>query len=163
MSKKFVSGIDLGTTNSVLAYAPLDGDSADVQLLSMPMVVDASTIENHNSLPSFLYLATEQEASGQSLEVPWSDDQRYAVGPYARRRAARGGEHRFSARHDFGAGRNNRALWSRLHGFAPRELGSIDALSSVGKPRGATGHSATLHYRDLHRAWLLIARERIAG
>jgi molecular chaperone DnaK (HSP70) len=88
MSKQFVIGIDLGTTNSVLAYASLEGETAEVQLLSMPMVVDASTIENHNSLPSFLYLATEQEASGKSLELPWSDDQRFAVGPYARRRAA---------------------------------------------------------------------------
>ena len=88
MSKQFVIGIDLGTTNSVLAYASLESETAEVQLLSMPMVVDASTIENHNLLPSFLYLATEQEASGKSLELPWSDDQRFAVGPYARRRAA---------------------------------------------------------------------------
>ena len=88
MSKQFVIGIDLGTTNSVLAYASLESETAEVQLLSMPMIVDASTIENHNSLPSFLYLATEQEASGKSLELPWSDDQRFAVGPYARRRAA---------------------------------------------------------------------------
>ena len=38
---KYVIGIDLGTTNSVLAYAPLDADRPQVEVLPIPQLVAA--------------------------------------------------------------------------------------------------------------------------
>jgi molecular chaperone DnaK (HSP70) len=36
MPAQFVIGIDLGTTNSVLAYSPLNADQPEVQILPIP-------------------------------------------------------------------------------------------------------------------------------
>ena len=46
MSPQYVIGIDLGTTNSVLAYAPLDGDEPRLELLPIPQLVAAGTTES---------------------------------------------------------------------------------------------------------------------
>lgn len=87
MSAEYVIGIDLGTTNSVLAYAPLAAERAQVQLLPLPQLTAAGTVESRTMLPSFLYLADESEAESGSLDLPWgrSID---VVGEWARRRAA---------------------------------------------------------------------------
>lgn len=87
MESKYVIGIDLGTTNGVIAYAPLDESGADVRLLEVPQLVAANTVESRKSLPSFLYLASEHEADG-ALDVPWESGRRFAVGEYARRQGA---------------------------------------------------------------------------
>jgi hypothetical protein len=81
---KYVIGIDLGTTNSVLAYAPLDAERPQVEVLAIPQNVAAS-VERMTTLPSFLYLAPEHE---QGLDLPWGDAPRFVVGEGARRRAA---------------------------------------------------------------------------
>ena len=66
MSKRaqFAVGIDLGTTNSVVAFTRLEDGSASVlspiELLPIPQVVAPSTVENRPALPSFLYLAPSQ-------------------------------------------------------------------------------------------------------
>jgi len=88
MSAKYVIGIDLGTTNSVLAYAPLDAEQPRLELLPIPQLVAAATTESRTGLPSFLYLASQQEAAGGSLDKPWASGREYAVGEYARRQAA---------------------------------------------------------------------------
>ncbi|MCA9122961.1 MAG: Hsp70 family protein [Planctomycetaceae bacterium] len=88
MTARYVLGIDLGTTNSVLSYAALDADAAEVKLLEIPQLVTASTTELRSALPSFTYLATEQEASDGGLDLPWSESRRFAVGEYARNRSA---------------------------------------------------------------------------
>lgn len=89
MSAKYIIGIDLGTTNSVLAYAPLGEDQASVTLMSIPQLVSAGTIESRDSLPSFAYLANEAEVSEGSLDLDWQEGSSYAVGEMAR---VRGGE-----------------------------------------------------------------------
>ncbi len=88
MAAQYIIGIDLGTTNCVLAYAPLDGDAPEVRLLDIPQLVAAGTVEARPSLPSFLYLATPHEAAGGALDLPWAADQTFAVGEYARRQGA---------------------------------------------------------------------------
>ncbi|WP_442484813.1 Hsp70 family protein [Aeoliella sp. SH292] len=87
MTAKYVIGIDLGTTNCVLAYAPLDSDAPQVELLPIPQLVAAGTIDQRKSLPSFLYIAPEHEAQG-GLDLPWASGRKYAVGEYARRQGA---------------------------------------------------------------------------
>mgnify|MGYP005831917585 CR=1 FL=1 len=87
-STRYVVGIDLGTTNSVLAYAPLEADEPRIETLPIPQLVAPSTIESHGALPSFAYLAAQSEAAGGALDLPWAAGRRYAVGRYARRQAA---------------------------------------------------------------------------
>jgi len=88
MVGKYVVGIDLGTTNSVLGYAPLDGENPQVELLPIPQLTDSGTLESRAMLPSFVYLAAEHEASGGALDLPWAAGRRFAVGQWARRRGA---------------------------------------------------------------------------
>lgn len=88
MSAQYVLGIDLGTTNCVLAYAPLDAESPQVQLLDIPQLVSPGTIESRKSLPSFIYLANKHEATGGAFDLPWADERQFAVGELARRQAA---------------------------------------------------------------------------
>lgn len=88
MTAKFVLGIDLGTTNSVLSYTALDAEAADVKLFDIPQLVAADTTESRTALPSFTYLTTEQEGSDGGLDLPWAESRSFAVGEYARARAA---------------------------------------------------------------------------
>ncbi len=88
MASRFSIGIDLGTTNSVLAYVPLGQGAPKAQLLPMPQLVAPGTIEAQPSLPSFLYLGTEAEQKSRTLAMSWEKGSSIAVGTYARRQAA---------------------------------------------------------------------------
>jgi hypothetical protein len=88
MTAQYVIGIDLGTTNSVLAYAALEGERPKIELLPIPQLVSAGTVESSFSLPSFLYLAPDHESKGGGLDVPWHQQANIAVGEFARRQSA---------------------------------------------------------------------------
>jgi molecular chaperone DnaK (HSP70) len=84
---RYVVGIDLGTTNSALAYvdttAGPDKEPAPVHF-SIPQVVQQGTIEERPLLPSFLYLPGDKEQPAGSLRLPWAKDRDFAVGEFAR-------------------------------------------------------------------------------
>jgi len=81
---KWVLGIDLGTTNSVLAYAPLEEEEPALRLLPVPQLVAAGTVEARSMLPSFLYLASPHETGGGAFDLPWASGRDFAVGELAR-------------------------------------------------------------------------------
>ncbi len=87
MLPKYTIGIDLGTTNSVLAYALLE-EKPQIKLLKIPQLVAPRTIDSQPSLASFTYLANDAEASEQALDLAWSTDRNYAIGQFARVRSA---------------------------------------------------------------------------
>lgn len=87
MTAKYVIGIDLGTTNCVVAYTALDAEQPKTELLPLPQLVAPGTIEARRSLPSFLYLADESEANG-ALDLPWAHGRDFAVGEFARLQGA---------------------------------------------------------------------------
>ncbi|MEI7698281.1 MAG: Hsp70 family protein [Planctomycetia bacterium] len=84
MAAAFVIGIDLGTTNSVLAYASLRQERAEVKVLPIPQLTAAHTVESRSVLPSFLYLASDTEISAGAFGVPWNAGASFAVGAVAR-------------------------------------------------------------------------------
>lgn len=98
MPRRFTLGIDLGTTHSVLAFAPLDAIDAGVdsagdpagalapRAFALPQLVAPATVERRTLLPSFLYLAAAGEED--ALALPWSGPRDFAVGELARRRSA---------------------------------------------------------------------------
>lgn len=88
MAARFVVGIDLGTTNSVLAYADLSEESPQIELLGIPQVVAPGTTEVAFGLPSFVYLPTEAERSGGGFRLPWRESPTVVVGEYARKQSA---------------------------------------------------------------------------
>ena len=84
----YAIGIDLGTTNSVIAYTRLDQDAAQPQVLSVPQLVAPATVEVRFQLPSFLYLSSEHEADTSNYDLPWQQGGQDAVGELARQQAA---------------------------------------------------------------------------
>lgn len=92
MTARYCVGIDLGTTNSVVAYTPLElelapGETPEIKLLTIPQFVAAGQIESRDSLPSFLYVPREGEV--ESLRMPGGGDPAKGVaGIYARSQAA---------------------------------------------------------------------------
>ena len=80
-------GIDLGTTNSVVAYTAADTDrieEAQIRILDIPQIVDAGVVESRPSLPSFVLLPEEQDIPEGALRLPWEPSNNSVVGEYAR-------------------------------------------------------------------------------
>ncbi|OQY23408.1 MAG: hypothetical protein B6I37_05435 [Desulfobacteraceae bacterium 4572_35.2] len=63
MDTLYAIGIDLGTSNSALALAALDGStpSTPVQIVTVEQLTSATTSARNTTLPSALYLCTEPE------------------------------------------------------------------------------------------------------
>src|SRR5438270_13678456 len=80
---RFSIGIDLGTTNSALAYTPLNGD-APPETLPIQQWETPETLVEVPTLPSFLYLP--EDALAQQLNGKVT--QAWIVGRLARLRAA---------------------------------------------------------------------------
>ncbi|MBY0277282.1 hsp70 family protein, partial [Candidatus Binatia bacterium] len=81
---RFVVGIDLGTTNSAVAWAKLGGDGK-VQPFAVRQLVAEGEVLARPSLPSAIYLAGEHDVPPGALALPWRDDRRWVVGALARR------------------------------------------------------------------------------
>lgn len=83
----YAVGIDLGTTNSVVAYVALsetDGEHAPLQVLDMPQLTAPGVIGDRKQLPSFLYQAHEAELAPGDIVLPWDDHPGAIVGELAR-------------------------------------------------------------------------------
>lgn len=82
---RFVVGIDLGTTNSALAYFDTGaGEQPPLRHLDIPQVTQPGVVEERMLLPSFLYLPGPNEQPAGSLSLPWAKDRDYCVGEFAR-------------------------------------------------------------------------------
>ena len=87
----YIIGIDLGTTNTVVAYTKAKikkGEKAEVKILDMPQLVDASVIEKKDILPSFIFIPGKHDVAEDALSLPWSDTNKIAVGEFAKERGA---------------------------------------------------------------------------
>lgn len=84
---KFAVGIDLGTTNSVLAAVELkkcDREIAPVEVIEIPQLVAPGKVEGRGQLPSFLYLPHEAELPPEDRVLPWNERVERLVGVLAR-------------------------------------------------------------------------------
>jgi molecular chaperone DnaK (HSP70) len=87
---RYIVGIDLGTTNSAVAYVDL-ADRAEVppiRLFKLPQLVDQARVEAHPSLPSFLYLPGSHDLPAGATALPWDPARDFAVGIFAREQGA---------------------------------------------------------------------------
>jgi hypothetical protein len=91
LPQKYVIGIDLGTTNSALAYAQPPSDPrelAPVSLLGIPQLVNPGEVRDEALLPSFLYIAGANDFPENSLELPWQTQPEMVIGELAKKRGA---------------------------------------------------------------------------
>jgi hypothetical protein len=87
----YIIGIDLGTTNSVVAYteAQIEPDrEPQIHIFNIPQLVGPGSMENGPTLPSFVLLPGPHDVPQGGLQLPWSNDNKMAVGRFARDRGA---------------------------------------------------------------------------
>ncbi len=83
----YIIGIDLGTTNSVVAYTEAGTDrieEARIRIFDIPQIVDAGVVEMRPALPSFVLVPEQPDVADGALGLPWDASNRLAVGEYAR-------------------------------------------------------------------------------
>jgi molecular chaperone DnaK (HSP70) len=85
----YLIGIDLGTTNSALAYIDLDkkhwpGGTPVIRTFGVPQLLAPGQITQRPLLPSFLYLPGPHDLAPGSTALPWAPDRDYIVGEFAR-------------------------------------------------------------------------------
>ena len=88
---KYVIGIDLGTTNCALAYAPESGDPREmppVSVATVPQLVNPGDVRDESLLPSFLYIPGPSDFPEGSIALPWDPSPSYVVGSLAQKRGA---------------------------------------------------------------------------
>jgi len=91
LSHKYVIGIDLGTTNCAIAYAPAGGDPRDVQpidLLAIPQLTNPGEVRDEPLLPSFLYIPGSSDFPAGATALPWNETPPFVVGALAQKRGA---------------------------------------------------------------------------
>lgn len=90
MTHRYVVGIDLGTTNSALAWvdASVPQDEARVTVAPIAQLVNPGEVAQRSLLPSFMFLPGSMDFPAGSIALPWDPDPKQVVGELARRRGA---------------------------------------------------------------------------
>ncbi len=82
---RYSIGIDLGTTNSALAaFDHSNEEQQTAETFGIAQVIDQNVVDARNTLPSFLYIPSEHEASGDMYKLPWNEAPAHLVGAHAR-------------------------------------------------------------------------------
>ncbi len=76
-----LAGIDLGTTNSALAWTD---DRGAIRIFDVPQLSAPGEMARLPTLPSFLYLPTSGDQQAGTLRLPWRPNPDVVVGVFAR-------------------------------------------------------------------------------
>ncbi len=83
-----IVGIDLGTTNSALAWADLPDNDLDavpsVRRFAIPQTLAEGEVGELDTLPSCLYLASPEERERGAFDLPWASNPSRVAGVWAR-------------------------------------------------------------------------------
>ncbi len=96
LEAEFIVGIDLGTTNSIVAYTAANikrGEQPKIQVLEIPQLIAPGSLANRHTLPSFILMPASHETDRQAFAMPWKEGNTFPVGEYARTRGAEIPEH----------------------------------------------------------------------
>ena len=81
--KRYIVGIDLGTTNSAVAYIeilPETGEKQPIRVFHVPQLTGQSEIGRLAVLPSFLYIPGKYDISEKTIQLPWATESDNFVG-----------------------------------------------------------------------------------
>ncbi len=104
--KRYVIGIDLGTTNSAVSYVELlpEPDQPEpgqngplgkqttqsrIKIFEVPQLVGPGETGPMSVLPSFLYIPGEYDISKDAIAIPWETDEKNFAGLFARDHGAK--------------------------------------------------------------------------
>src|ERR1700722_9686399 len=91
---RYLVGIDLGTTNSALAFIDLHagkgrGGAPEIHKFPVPQLVAPGEVATRLLLPSFLYLPGQHDLPAGAAALPWDPAATSIVGEFARNHGAR--------------------------------------------------------------------------
>jgi molecular chaperone DnaK (HSP70) len=86
---RYIVGIDLGTTNSALAFVDTEQVHGHIQIFSIPQLVAAGQVDTLLTLPSFCYLVSPHMWQAGDLTLPWKAITSTFVGQFAKLQGAR--------------------------------------------------------------------------
>ncbi len=87
---RYLIGIDLGTTNSALAYVDAREKGVPrIHSFAVPQLVAAGETVERPLLPSFLYLPGAHDLPPGACALPWDAAKNFAVGEFARDQGAK--------------------------------------------------------------------------
>jgi molecular chaperone DnaK (HSP70) len=89
VASRYIIGIDLGTTNTAVAYVDTRSAEQRVAIFAVPQLVAPGELEPRRQLPSFVYLAGEHDLGEAETALPWDPGRRRVVGELARSQGAR--------------------------------------------------------------------------
>jgi molecular chaperone DnaK (HSP70) len=85
---RYLIGIDLGTTNSAVAYIDLQrtgkGGPGKIDTFAIPQLVAPGEMGQRPLLPSFLYLPGTHDLPAGAAALPWDAERSYIAGEFAR-------------------------------------------------------------------------------
>jgi hypothetical protein len=90
LDTRYIIGIDLGTTNSVLSFLDSSVAEEDERIEVQPVLqlINPGEIADATLLPSFLYIPGEMDFPQGSLALPWDRKAQVVIGELARKRGA---------------------------------------------------------------------------
>jgi len=91
LNPRYIVGIDLGTTNTVVAWTETNAEeraNRGIRVFPVPQLVEPGSVLEKPSLPSFVLLPGPHDVSPEALAVPWTGEKKWAVGTFARDRGA---------------------------------------------------------------------------
>jgi molecular chaperone DnaK (HSP70) len=87
---RYLIGIDLGTTNSAIAFVDLTKRPAGtVEHFPVPQLIAPGEVADRSLLPSFLYLPGEHDMPAGAAALPWDAAARDVIGEFARNAGSR--------------------------------------------------------------------------
>jgi molecular chaperone DnaK (HSP70) len=88
----YIIGIDLGTTNSGMAFVQADiletHDLPSVSQFAIPQLVNSGEVQEEPLLPSSLFIPGPTDFPSGSLALPWDPQPEFVVGQLAQKRGA---------------------------------------------------------------------------
>jgi molecular chaperone DnaK (HSP70) len=91
LSFRYIVGIDLGTTNSTLAYVDRTKEGPEarrIRFFDIPQLTAPGELGRRSMLPSFLYLPGAFDLPPGGAALPWDPDANSIVGEFAREQGA---------------------------------------------------------------------------
>ncbi|HUH05718.1 MAG TPA: Hsp70 family protein [Kofleriaceae bacterium] len=135
-SRRFIIGIDLGTTNTAVAFVDTQAADQRVTVFEVPQLIAPGELAPRRQLPSFVYLPTEHDLGPSETALPWDRARRRVVGELARAQGARVASRMVASAKSWlchaGVDRNARILpWGVDQADNAERISPVEASASV--------------------------------
>lgn len=84
----YIVSIDLGTTNCAVSYTSIEElknkEKPDIHIFRVPQLIEKSEVADMELFPSFLYIPGNYEITPESYRLPWSEEEHFITGEYAK-------------------------------------------------------------------------------